>query len=241
MHTNRADEIKINVEIAVDILNNLLLYEKQDGGLMLLEKREYPGVMLVYDVFKSFAIQARAKYESLHNIIPLNIFLRLKLSLYYRWSDIQVEFECDQKTIGLADEELSQPTIYVHVDKAKISQVIRNLLSNALKFSQPKSSIKIRVVLCRCDTPNSHFRVEVEDFGVGMLPHEVKRLFEEMIQFDPSTLQAGLRYRVWLILHLTYFVSSITIWLGGGSGLGLYISKGIVDLHDGEIGVPLFW
>ena len=44
---------------------------------MLLEKREYPGVMLAYDVFKSFAIQARAKYESLHILSPLNLFSSL--------------------------------------------------------------------------------------------------------------------------------------------------------------------
>ena len=60
--TFRADEIKINVDVAIDILNNLLLYEKHDGGLMELEQQECPGVVLVHDVFKSFAIQARAKY-----------------------------------------------------------------------------------------------------------------------------------------------------------------------------------
>ena len=36
-----------------------------------------------------------------------------------------------------------------------------------------------------------HLRVEVEDCGVGMHPHEVKQLFGEMVQFDPSKLQGG--------------------------------------------------
>ncbi len=72
----RADEIKINVDVAIDILNNLLLYEKHDGGLMELEQQECPGVVLVHDVFKSFAIQARAKYiPSFNYYLPRNDFL----------------------------------------------------------------------------------------------------------------------------------------------------------------------
>ncbi len=108
------------------------------------------------------------------------------------------------------------------------------MLSNALKFSPPKSTITIIVSQFRdkhneCLTPNtrhvpavaevkeqmsSYLRVEVEDHGVGLHEHEVERLFNEMVQFDPGKLQGG-----------------------GGSGIGLYLSKGIMDLHHGRIGV----
>ncbi len=57
----RTDEIKENVDVAVGILNNLLMYEKLDGGLMELEYQNCPVVVLIYDVAKSFALQARER------------------------------------------------------------------------------------------------------------------------------------------------------------------------------------
>ena len=56
--------------------------------------------------------------------------------------------------------------------------------------------------------------VVVKDTGAGISIENQKRLFTEIVQFNPEILQAG-----------------------GGSGLGLWISKGIVDLHDGNIRV----
>jgi signal transduction histidine kinase len=53
--------------------------------------------------------------------------------------------------------------------------------------------------------------VEVIDSGVGMTEENQKRLFKEIVQFSPEKLQAG-----------------------GGSGLGLWITKGIIDLHGGK-------
>ncbi len=143
--------------------------------------------------------------------------------------DIAVEFVCDVCTIHNRNE-MSAPTIFVNADKSKISQVMRNLLSNALKFSPSESTIVVRVSLRQqmvadptdpgfdaakdAQTEFSLFRVEVEDRGVGMQANEVARLFREVVQFDASRLQAG-----------------------GGSGIGLYLSKGIMDLHSGNIGV----
>ena len=57
-------------------------------------------------------------------------------------------------------------------------------------------------------------RIEVVDQGPGISSENQDLLFQNIIQFDPNALQGG-----------------------GGSGLGLYISKGIVDLHGGSIGV----
>ena len=54
----------------------------------------------------------------------------------------------------------------------------------------------------------------MRDTGAGISKENQRRLFTEIVQFNPEILQAG-----------------------GGSGLGLWISKGIVDLHDGTIRV----
>jgi CheY-like chemotaxis protein len=59
-----------------------------------------------------------------------------------------------------------------------------------------------------------HLRITVTDNGAGISPEDQKRLFTEIVQFRPEVLQGG-----------------------GGSGLGLLITKGIVDLHGGRISV----
>ena len=56
--------------------------------------------------------------------------------------------------------------------------------------------------------------IVVKDSGSGMVEKDYSRLFKEIVQFNPEVLQAG-----------------------GGSGLGLWITKGIVDLHQGDISV----
>jgi len=67
-----------------------------------------------------------------------------------------------------------------------------------------------------CDAPLKEGRlvVEVVDTGAGISPENQKKLFKEIVQFNPEKLQAG-----------------------GGSGLGLWITKGIVDMHGGAIRV----
>lgn len=138
-------------------------------------------------------------------------------------SDLTIAFQCHTSIHN--DRELENPSLFLVIDKAKISQVLRNLISNALKFSPPKSTITVRASLINdaVDGPKNsegdaadytHFRIEVVDQGVGMRPEDAQRLFGEVVQFDASKLQGG-----------------------GGSGVGLYLSKGIMDLHSGRIGV----
>ena len=90
-----------------------------------------------------------------------------------------------------------------------MSQVFRNLLSNAMKFTPASGSVEARIYV-----KDEHLRVEVQDSGPGISPANQKRLFGEIVQFHAKMLQGG-----------------------GGSGLGLWISKRIVDLHGGSIGV----
>lgn len=90
-----------------------------------------------------------------------------------------------------------------------MSQVFRNLLSNAMKFTPAGGFIEVRI-----QVRDEELRVEVQDSGPGISPANQRRLFGEIVQFNAKTLQGG-----------------------GGSGLGLWISKRIIDLHGGSIGV----
>ncbi|HEX9124144.1 MAG TPA: ATP-binding protein [Actinomycetota bacterium] len=97
----------------------------------------------------------------------------------------------------------------IRVDPVRILQVFRNLLSNADKFSPSGSPIVIEA-----EAGGDEVRFRVIDRGPGVSPEEAERLFEP-------------------------FARGTTAQQGGipGSGLGLYVSRGIVEGHGGRIWV----
>jgi PAS domain S-box-containing protein len=97
----------------------------------------------------------------------------------------------------------------VRGDPNRLQQVMWNLLSNAVKFT-PRDG-RVSVVLQRV---NSHVEIVVEDSGIGIRPDFLPFVFDRFRQADPSSTR---RY--------------------GGLGLGLSISKNLVELHGGTIRV----
>ena len=166
--------------IAIDILNDLLTYEKLDSDLLVLEKSPCDISELMTKVYNMFHIQAKQA--------EVNIELENKVTPY---------------------------VAIVEADSAKLSQVFRNLISNALKFTKRGGTVKVRVAL---DEARESVRVEVQDTGVGMSKEQRRKLFKEVVQFNAMELQNG-----------------------QGSGLGLYLSRKIVDMHRGVIGVDMDW
>jgi PAS domain S-box-containing protein len=92
-------------------------------------------------------------------------------------------------------------------DPNRLQQVVWNLLNNAIKFT-PKGG-KIEVLLSRID---SHLEISVSDTGQGIKPEFLPHVFDRFRQADASTTREH-----------------------GGLGLGLAISKQLVELHGGQI------
>ncbi|MFX1530043.1 MAG: PAS domain S-box protein [Promethearchaeota archaeon] len=110
------------------------------------------------------------------------------------------------------DLELELPNeLFINVDKIRIEQVIINLLSNAIKNTPPNGKILIK--LYRKD---NWAELIVNDTGIGLTREEMDRIFTRFGKIE--RYGEGLEF--------------IDIQ---GSGLGLYISKEIIDLHKGEI------
>jgi len=107
------------------------------------------------------------------------------------------------------DPEVPQ---WVSGDVARLRQIMQNLVSNALKFTQ-EGEVRLSVSADRSDDP-AGLRIVVSDTGAGMSEAQQARLFQSFMQADRSTAR---RY--------------------GGTGLGLAICKQLVGLMDGEIGV----
>ncbi len=104
--------------------------------------------------------------------------------------------------------EIEAPRHVVDIDPDRILQVLINLISNALKFSNDGGMVHVRA------TPTDGVRIEVTDEGLGLDPRQIGRLFEPFSQVhDRSKVDVA------------------------GTGLGLYICKAIVEEHGGEMGV----
>ncbi|MFI5264954.1 MAG: sensor histidine kinase, partial [Candidatus Kapaibacterium sp.] len=114
--------------------------------------------------------------------------------------------QADQKEVHL-EIDLPQNLPAVKADESKVAWVLINLLSNAIRFTPPNGKVTLRI-------SGSDGKVEfsVADTGVGIEPQNLSRIFDKF--FQASTKQAE---------HHT------------GVGLGLAISKEIIEAHGGKI------
>lgn len=99
------------------------------------------------------------------------------------------------------------PGLVAKVDRARITQVVFNLLHNALKFTSDGGSIVVRGRRAQHEVV-----VEVQDDGSGIAPEDIEKLFQPFVQVHDK-MQAT----------------------KSGTGLGLYVSRGIIEQHGGHI------
>jgi signal transduction histidine kinase len=98
----------------------------------------------------------------------------------------------------------------VRADRAKLRRIIVNLLSNALKFTPKGGRVTVRVEM----TGENAVRIAVADTGVGIAAEDLPHLFAKYEQAGSRSAQGE-----------------------NGTGLGLYITRQLVELHGGEIHV----
>jgi len=107
------------------------------------------------------------------------------------------------------DVRVDDSTGSVDADPMRVGQVVTNLVGNAIKFSPEGAHVEIFA-----SGDESIVTVSVKDYGRGIAPRDLNRLFQRFAQLDSSTTRKA-----------------------GGTGLGLVISKGIVEQHGGKIWV----
>lgn len=95
-------------------------------------------------------------------------------------------------------------------DSVHLTQVLNNLISNSLKFTNEGGTITVKTKI-----EGNMLRVSVSDNGIGIPKDEQKDLFSKYYQIQNNPLELSKK----------------------GSGLGLYITKGIVEAHGGTVGV----
>lgn len=103
----------------------------------------------------------------------------------------------------------AQPQLWVHIDRQKLQQVLRNLLSNAYKYSPSGGAVMLRV-FAEPSTANQTVCIEVQDQGIGMSAEELSHVSERFYRANKSGNVLG-------------------------TGLGMSIVKEIIDLLGGQM------
>ena len=124
-----------------------------------------------------------------------------------------INFRMDEKRLQFTVNIDNNVPRFIVGDDQRLAQVITNLLSNAVKFTPEGGNINLKVSFSG-DTGDGELRIEVKDSGIGMSSEHKERLFRAFEQADSGTSR---KY--------------------GGTGLGLVISKRIIELMGGKIWV----
>ena len=125
-----------------------------------------------------------------------------------------INFRVDQKRQNFSVNLDSAIPKILTGDDQRLAQVITNLLSNAVKFTPEEGSIRLDARLDGVENGIYVIRIEVSDTGIGISEEQKPRLFNSFQQADSSTSRKF-----------------------GGTGLGLTISKQLVELMGGSIWV----
>ncbi|MDG0866616.1 PAS domain S-box protein [Candidatus Lucifugimonas marina] len=137
--------------------------------------------------------------------------LKLNKSEFEIHSLLDSVIESLEPTAGQRDQSIviepNNEPIWIKADHSRIVQVISNLITNSSKYSPPSTTITVRIGI-----EASRVSITVSDRGIGIPPEDLENIFSAFFRSD----QISVREEI-------------------GVGLGLAISKSLVDLHDGKI------
>ncbi len=185
--------------------------------LLTMASPESPLTDTQRDYLETIARNGRHLLDFINELLDLSKIAagRMQLSLeplaldaLFREVADSVRAQLEARKHKLAIEPQSE-TLLVTADRGRLRQVLLNLLSNAIKFTTDGGRITLSAQVA-----GDRVKVAVSDSGIGIAPEDQEKLFREFVQLDGSPSR---RYE--------------------GTGLGLALSKRLVELQGGAIGV----
>lgn len=170
--------------------------EKKLEYLSMIENSSVNMIGIVSDLLDISKIEA-GKFQINPSLVDLVETVRAKLKEFIPISE--------EKNLLLTDK-LPNEKIEMNIDSQRIGQVVTNLISNAIKYTE-KGEITLGL-----DQNDKEVKVFITDTGIGIDPENQKLLFSKFTQL--ASKKSGARK---------------------GTGLGLIITKGIVESHGGEV------
>lgn len=201
---NLAHELKTPVFSIQSYIDSLL-----DGGM------EDPAILKIF--LERAALSTERMTHILDDLDQLTKLELERIPLDIRSFDllelIQETFEAmeliaKEKRFGLRTD-VSEPFCYVNADRNKMTQVLLNLISNAISYGNEGGELCINVVQIE-----NTYNIQIKDNGPGIEPEHIPRLFERFYRVEKSRNRNE-----------------------GGSGLGLAIVKHIIESHGQQIQV----
>jgi len=187
-----------------NLISKMQLNRKQEEYLSILNEASEALLEIINDVLDISKIEA-GKIEIENSTFD---FSKVVSSVFQMFTFRAIEKNIE--TTYHFDENVPE---YLSGDSARLKQVLRNLLSNALKFTD-KGKIILKIGLVVKESERVIVEMTVEDTGIGISNENIERVFGSFTQSDISTTR---KY--------------------GGTGLGLNITKNLVDLMGGSIDV----
>jgi PAS domain S-box-containing protein len=193
-------ELKTPVTVLQSYLQLMQLYPVPDPVKEFLDKSLY--------TLKKFQFLI----SSLLNVTVINTGeLTLNLSVFSL--NNLLEFTIDQLRHTTSTHQLiltmEEKQILVKADMERISQVVTNIVGNAIKYSPAASSVEIKL---NYNTATCRAHIQIIDFGVGIAPADINKIFERYYRAEVEKSKPGL-------------------------GLGLYISQNILLQHASRLTV----
>jgi signal transduction histidine kinase/CheY-like chemotaxis protein len=158
---------------------------------------------------------AKLQVQLIDDLLDVSRILRGKLQLDFETIDLAYVVQAALETVQLAAEvksiqldlQISADTCKVLGDANRLQQVVSNLLTNAVKFTPTGGKVTISL-----EQVGMELQLQVKDTGKGITPEFLPHVFEYFRQADSSTTRKH-----------------------GGLGLGLAISRHLIELHGGTI------
>jgi PAS domain S-box-containing protein len=138
-----------------------------------------------------------------------------RLNIHHLIRDIaqSLFFKVKEKNIALKYHVDSQIPEFVRGDKTRLYQILINLINNAIKFTD-NGAVEVLVDLVKRDAQNTYIKFKIKDSGIGIPEDRLDTIFEAFTQASSNTSR---KY--------------------GGTGLGLTITKRLIELYHGDIRV----
>jgi len=186
------------------ILMNTSLSEEQGGYLSSIKMCSDNLMVIIDDILDFSKIEAgKMTFEEVP--FTLNDSIKHAIELF--------QSKADEKNIQLVSDVDSKIPATITGDPTRLSQIINNLVSNAIKFTE-KGEVRLSARVIEKTTEKAKIQFDVKDSGIGIPEKSLGSIFESFTQASSDTTRKF-----------------------GGTGLGLTIVKKLVELQNGEITV----
>lgn len=184
------------------------------GWIKLIQKKNLSGTMLQC-ALDTIERNASTQTQLIEDLLDISHMIRGQVSLQIQPTDVTVLIQnvvdslrpaATAKSL-LIQLDLAPSIQHILADPNRLQQVFWNLLSNAIKFTNPSGKITVT-----CQNIQSCLTIQVSDSGIGIAPEFLPYVFECFRQADGSTTRSQ-----------------------SGLGLGLAITRHLVELHGGTI------